>query len=135
MTSRAAPTETVTFSIDCAAYEIDLNRKNAKSLRGDVDRWSGAARKASTSRAARRRSAASQPTGEATAIRAWAVGSHMEVPNRGRLPRSVVEQDASDCWPASITRTPQWRGHSSDARRGRWSGWVPLCPRHVLCPI
>ncbi len=85
--------ETVSFTIDGVAYEIDLNKKNAKALRTDFDKWSSHARKSrAKARAGRRRAATSRPTGEAAAIRAWATENGVTVPARGRIPKAVVEQ-------------------------------------------
>lgn len=83
--------ETVTFSFDGTAYEIDLGPKNAKALRADFEKWADSARKAKrTSRT--RRTATPKPTSEAAAIREWAVANGIAVPARGRIPAAVAEQ-------------------------------------------
>jgi hypothetical protein len=88
--------ETVTFSLDGVAYEIDLGPKNAKALRDDFATWVGSARKAKKSPSAgRRRSSAPKPVSEAKAIREWALASGIAVPARGRIPASVAEQYAN----------------------------------------
>jgi hypothetical protein len=88
-----AAAETVSFAIDGVAFEIDLNKKNAKALRSDLDKWSAHARKSRTkARASRRRTTPPRPAGEAAAIRAWATERGVAVPARGRIPKAVVEQ-------------------------------------------
>lgn len=88
-------TETVAFSVDGAAYEIDLNSKNAKAIRADFAKWSGSARKAKKAAGRTRRSAASpKPVSEAAAIREWAAAHGIAVPSRGRIPKAVAEQYA-----------------------------------------
>jgi hypothetical protein len=47
-------TETVSFSLDGATYEIDLNEANADALRASVGMYIDKARKASGRRASRR---------------------------------------------------------------------------------
>jgi hypothetical protein len=88
-----AANETVAFSIDGASYEIDLNKRNAKRLRSDFEKWTSVARKARAARRpARRRSSASGVKNESATIRAWAAENGIAVPSRGRIPRSIVEQ-------------------------------------------
>lgn len=86
--------ETVTFSIDGASYEIDLNRANADKLRDAIAPFVGAARKASRGNTGRatRRSASGDRRGHAADIRAWARTKAIEVNERGRIPARVVEQ-------------------------------------------
>ena len=47
-------TETITFGLDGATYEIDLNNKNAKALRRDLEKYTKKARKASSSKSQKR---------------------------------------------------------------------------------
>lgn len=89
--------ETVTFSLDGVAYEIDLTAENAAQLRESFSRWVGHARKTgSGSRGGGRQSrGASQPrrsassSGDATAIREWARQNGHEVSERGRISAEV----------------------------------------------
>ena len=84
--------ETVAFGLDGAAYEIDLNEKNAKALRDAMATYVGHARKASSaSRRGRRSSAASYGTHSAREIRDWARSQGLKVTDRGRVPTEIRE--------------------------------------------
>ncbi len=78
--------ETVVFAVDGATYEIDLSKKNAAKLRDAFAPWVGSARRASGSRARRRRGGR---TSDAAAIRAWATSNGIEVSERGRVSADV----------------------------------------------
>jgi len=85
--------ETVLFSLDGIAYEIDLTEDNAAALRGALEPYVAAARSISSrsnaSGAARpRRRAGQQDVG---AIRQWARDNGHQVSERGRVPASVIE--------------------------------------------
>jgi hypothetical protein len=83
--------ETVRFAVGGAAYEIDLNRKNAAVFRGQLAPFVEHARGAG--RGPRRRagrSAAGRERG--AAIRAWATKQGIAVSARGRIPADVVER-------------------------------------------
>ncbi len=93
--------ESVTFALDGASYEIDLNEKNAEKLRDalagfvanarrvDGSRRGGRSAKARPARAARGPRTA--PDREQTAaIREWARANGHEVSERGRLSASVL---------------------------------------------
>lgn len=86
--------ETVLFSLDGVAYEIDLTDEHAKQLREALQpyidggrRVSGAARTGGGGAAGRRR------TGQRdyAPIRAWAKENGYTVSERGRIPASVIE--------------------------------------------
>jgi Lsr2 len=93
--------ETVTFSLDGVAYEIDLTAENARELRESFSRWVGHARKTgSGSRGGGRqqrggsagggsRRSGSGSSGDATAIREWAREHGHEVSERGRISAEV----------------------------------------------
>jgi Lsr2 len=90
--------ETVTFSLDGVAYEIDLTADNAAQLRESFSRWVGHARKTgsgSRSGGGRQSRGGSQPrrsassSGDATAIREWARQNGHEVSERGRISADV----------------------------------------------
>jgi len=99
-------TETVAFSLDGQAYEIDLNEKNAAELRDVMAKYVGAARKAgkqsSGSGAGQRRSggrssgsgsrtpAAGSDRERVQAIREWARSNGHTVNERGRLASTVI---------------------------------------------
>jgi len=85
-------TQTVSFSIDGAAYEVDLNDENAAKLRDSFAVWIRAGRKAgrqsATSAAARRRPAANRRAG-VQQEREWLVANGYEVSSRGRIPANL----------------------------------------------
>jgi hypothetical protein len=84
-------TQTVTFGLDGATYEIDLNDKNAAALRDAMANYVGHARKVTGSRRGRRSSASSSGTHSAKEIRDWARSNGHQVPERGRIPSTVRE--------------------------------------------
>jgi hypothetical protein len=92
--------ETVSFGLDGASYEIDLSEGNAKKLRDTLSNYVGAARRAGASgggrRAGRPRSAgggrAAMDREQAAAIRSWAKKKGLKVSDRGRIPATIVEQ-------------------------------------------
>jgi hypothetical protein len=83
--------ETLQFGLGAAEYEIDLNKKNAKTFRQQLAPFIEHARKAG--REQRRRSARTSSSRQRTGdIRAWAKDTGVPVSDRGRIPASVVEQ-------------------------------------------
>lgn len=84
--------ETVMFSLDGTAYEIDLTDANAAALREILAPYVDAARRVSggrsTSSSAPRRRKAGQDYG---AVRAWAKENGYQVSDRGRVPATVLE--------------------------------------------
>ncbi|MFS0732398.1 Lsr2 family protein [Microbacterium sp. 1P10UB] len=86
--------ETVLFSIDGVAYEIDLSDANASALRSSLERYVAAARSVSSrgssgqgdSRTRRR-----TPSQDFSEIRSWAKSNGFQVSERGRVPASVIE--------------------------------------------
>jgi Lsr2 len=87
--------ETVSFSLDGTAYEIDLSSENADKLRKDFAEYIDRARKGSGG--GRRRRTRSGPGRERSAeIRAWARQRGHKVSERGRIPATIiVEYDAA----------------------------------------
>jgi hypothetical protein len=85
--------ETINFGLDGAAYEIDLTPKNreklTKALTPFLDKARKAPKSASTVQKAR---AASNRDYDPKAVRAWAQSNKVDVPERGRIPMTVVEQ-------------------------------------------
>src|SRR5499427_7844656 len=83
--------ETMRFAIGGTAYEIDLNKKNARAFRKQLAPFLEHARKAGRGQPRRpaRTAASRQRTGD---IRAWAKDRGIAVSERGRIPASVVEQ-------------------------------------------
>ncbi|MEV7618903.1 Lsr2 family protein [Microbacterium sp. NPDC089321] len=92
--------ETVTFSIDGTAYEIDLSEKNAAGMREALEPWISKARRVSSSAAARgsngrggrrSQSSAGGAKRDLTVVRTWARENGHEVSDRGRVPGTVLE--------------------------------------------
>jgi hypothetical protein len=86
--------ETVAFSLDGTAYEIDLSAANAAKLRDDFASYVGAARKAgrrATGRQTTRRTGSTSSSRERAAeIRAWARDQGIKVSERGRIPADLA---------------------------------------------
>ena len=88
--------ETVLFSLDGTAYEIDLSSDNATALRDAFAPYIDAARSVSSARSTgsngngrpRRRT---EPTRDYTEIRAWAKANGHQVSERGRVPSTVLD--------------------------------------------
>ncbi len=95
-------TETVSFAIDGANYEIDVCSRHASALRDAVAPYVGAGRRASGSaggaagggpRRGRGGRASTGPDRQRTQdIREWARAEGHQVSDRGRIPARVVEQ-------------------------------------------
>lgn len=89
--------ETVTFGLDGATYEIDVNDAHAADLREVLAPFVSVARKLSGS-GGRSRSAASTPRQRSgsdidpKAVRAWAEANGVSVSPRGRIKSDVLEQ-------------------------------------------
>ncbi|BDV31220.1 histone-like nucleoid-structuring protein Lsr2 [Microbacterium terricola] len=89
--------ETVLFSLDGVAYEIDLTDDNAAALRAAFDPFVAAARRISSGRTPAASSAASargrRRTGQKDygPVREWAKQNGYQVSERGRVPASVLE--------------------------------------------
>ena len=81
--------ETVTFGLDGATYEIDLNSANAAKLRDAVAAYVGHARKVGGRRGARKSGGSSAGGTSAAEIRAWARSNGYDVPDRGRVSADV----------------------------------------------
>jgi hypothetical protein len=81
--------ETMRFAVGGAAYEIDLNKKNARAFRQQLAPFVEHARR--TGRGPRRPRTSSTPQRSGD-IRAWAQQQGIAVSGRGRIPASVVAQ-------------------------------------------
>lgn len=81
--------ETVRFSLDGAAYEIDLSRDHAEALRASLAPYIRAGRRAGAAGSSRGKRSAHSP--DAARIRAWAAQNGYAVSERGRVPAPVVE--------------------------------------------
>lgn len=78
-------TETVTFALDGAAYEIDLNSKNATKLRKSLTQFVESGRKVRAPRTLN----GSRPKRSTQHIREWARANGMEVSDKGAIPNEV----------------------------------------------
>jgi Lsr2 len=89
--------ETLTFSLRGVEYEIDLSEKNVAALEKIFERYTKAGQRVVPYRAARgsgqgrnkRPRGTSSPSGEAAAIREWAIASGYAVSSRGRISAEV----------------------------------------------
>lgn len=84
--------QTVLFSLDGVAYEIDLTDDNAAALREALAPFVSTARAVSGSHGRGSRRTASAATGrrDLKAVRAWAQENGHPVSDRGRVPASVL---------------------------------------------
>ncbi|MGW6730142.1 histone-like nucleoid-structuring protein Lsr2 [Nocardia sp. NPDC055029] len=89
-------TETVTFGVDGALYEIDLSDNNAATLRDTMEQWVPHARKTgrtakSTSRPIPSPAKPARNPNDLTAIRTWAAENGHKVSARGRIAAEIVD--------------------------------------------
>lgn len=92
--------ETITFSLDGAAYEIDVCEKHADDMRDALAPFVGAARRAggranTAGRRGRGRSGAGAGGNDrqrVVDIRAWAKAQGLKVSERGRIAQTLIEQ-------------------------------------------
>jgi hypothetical protein len=80
---------TVRFAFDGVSYEIDLSDKNAKKFKQALDPYLQVARRV------RRESRSRSVTGrdyDPKVVRAWAIDRGIPIPERGRIPESILEQ-------------------------------------------
>ena len=83
--------ETVSFSFEGTAYEIDVCTAHAKELHDKFSEYTGQARRAGTG--GRRRRARTGPGRERSAeIRAWARQRGHKVSERGRIPATIIQE-------------------------------------------
>lgn len=87
--------QTVLFSVDGTAYEIDLTDDNAAAFRDALAPYLAAARSVSKPSASPRTTAARRQkrTGQRdyAPVRAWAADNGYELSERGRIPAHVLE--------------------------------------------
>ena len=86
--------ETIVFSVDGAAYEIDLSAEHAAQLRDALALYIAHARR-TTSRGghgpSRRGGSARVDREQIAAIREWARSNGHEIGSKGRIPRHIVD--------------------------------------------
>ena len=78
------PAQTVQFSLDGKAYEIDLSEQNAATLRDALAPWIAAARRPSQGRIPSPRSKP-RDSSDSVDIRRWAKENNIPVSDRGRI--------------------------------------------------
>lgn len=90
--------ETVTFALDGITYHIDVTSARAQQLRASLEQFVGSARKLGRGHsvmATRLHRPAARPRGDRAqnqAVRDWAKRNGVELSNRGRIPRSILDQ-------------------------------------------
>ncbi|KKI18455.1 MULTISPECIES: histone-like nucleoid-structuring protein Lsr2 [unclassified Leucobacter] len=82
--------ETVRFSLDGTAYEIDLSEAHATELREAFAPFVKVARKASSAARGRTAQRSSRGSSNASAVREWLREQGHEVPDRGRIPGKLL---------------------------------------------
>jgi hypothetical protein len=126
--------ETVHFSLEGRAYEIDLNAKHAERFRRQLAPFIQHARRAARTHALRAtpRTAASRERSHQ--IRAWAEQQGLAVTARGRLPGAVIDQYRQAHSDGQSARRTSGSGSGRGRRRGsRGSrlGAARRCPSSV----
>ncbi len=85
--------ETVAFSFDGTAYEIDACAVHAKELREKINPFMEHARRASApGRGRKRQPQAAAGRQQSAEIREWAKSRGLKVNERGRIPASIVAE-------------------------------------------
>lgn len=86
--------ETINFTLDGVSYEIDLSERNAAKLREAMAPFVSHARRVGGAGTRRRTGGAPARADreQLSAIRAWARSRGLDVNERGRIPRHIVEQ-------------------------------------------
>jgi len=82
-------TESVSFGLDGATYEIDLTKKNAAALRNALTKYVDAARKVTGSRKSSTKSSAAGRE-KNNAVREWARKNGHKVSDRGRISAEIM---------------------------------------------
>lgn len=84
--------ETLTFGIDGATYDIDLNSEHADELREQIGYWKKFARRHTGRAATSKTRPVRRGRSEASAIRQWALANGVSIGPRGRIPNELVER-------------------------------------------
>jgi Lsr2 len=89
--------ETLKFALDGTNYEIDLSTRHADKLRRSLDKFVQSARRVgrgpvTTTSRARAGAPARSDRVQNQAIRDWAKRKGIELSERGRIPRTIIEQ-------------------------------------------
>ncbi|CAN7464402.1 Lsr2 family protein [Pseudarthrobacter oxydans] len=84
--------ETLTFTLDGTAYEIDLNADHAEELRSILSPYAKAGRKLKNSARSAKRTAASSHQPTAAEVRTWAQTQGLPVSIRGRVQADILDK-------------------------------------------
>lgn len=88
--------ETIRFALDGTEYEIDLGKRNAERLRAAMADYIGGGRRlVKTTGRGRGRTVVQrrvEVAADPRAVRAWAKANKVAVPDRGRIPLTVLER-------------------------------------------
>jgi hypothetical protein len=124
--------ETVGFGIDGRAYEIDLNARHAAEFRRQVARF---LEHASLVRPAHRRSSVRTLASRERSrqIRAWAEERGLDISERGRLPREVIQQYDSEHEAGQQTGRTARRTKADQSSRGRRGDRSGVLAARVQC--
>lgn len=82
-------TQTVSFGLDGASYEIDLSDKNAAALRDALAAYIGHARKSAGGSRRGRRTSVTSIGPSSKQVRDWARSNGYEVSDRGRVSAEI----------------------------------------------
>lgn len=83
--------ETVQFSLDGRAHEIDLSDANAEALRAALSPYVAAGRKTGAASKSVKTTKSAKPDVDVRAVRAWAIEQGHNVSSRGRVHGHIVE--------------------------------------------
>jgi hypothetical protein len=84
-----AASQSVAFALDGVAYEIDLADKNADKLRKALAPFIAKGRRTGKATTGKSKQAGTGPA--PTLVRAWAKENGYDVPDRGRIPKEILE--------------------------------------------
>ncbi len=84
--------ETVSFSVDSSAYEIDVCTAHAKELHDIFSTYIEHARRVSGGGARRRKARTGPGRERSSEIRQWARERGEKVSERGRIPASIIQE-------------------------------------------
>lgn len=85
--------ETIGFSLDGNAYEIDVSCRNADTFRGVFQDYIAAGRRVGGGRSPRGGTSSTTTRDyDPKAVRKWAASNKVDAPARGRIPREVLER-------------------------------------------
>lgn len=84
--------EAITFTLDGAAYEIDLNTENATTLRAALAPYAKAGRKVRASSRASKRTTTNSSEATTAEVRSWAQEQGLSVNTRGRIQADVLDK-------------------------------------------